>query len=86
MTVVPLHGERAAHLRYSDGLNTISFFQAPATAFALRSPRRSRELSYTVVFTWQRGLMSYALMGDIRPTELQRMAASVQPPSPLRKR
>jgi sigma-E factor negative regulatory protein RseB len=86
LTVVPLHGERAAHLRYSDGLNTISLFQAPAAAFALRSPRRSRELSYAVVFTWQRGPMSYALMGDIRPTELQRMAASVQPPSPASRR
>lgn len=86
LTVVPVHGERAAHLRYSDGLNTISFFQAPAQALAQQSRRGSRELSYAVVFTWQRGSMAYALMGDIRPTELQRMAASLEPPSPVRKR
>ncbi|UCH35716.1 MAG: hypothetical protein JSV65_05025 [Armatimonadota bacterium] len=79
-------GYPAAHLRYTDGLNTISLFQAPAKAFAQETPFGATELSFTQVITWRRGNMAYALMGDVNPAELRRMADSVGPSVGIRMR
>lgn len=71
----------AAHLRYSDGLNSISVFQAPADAFAQQMPLATVELQFTQVVTWRRGDLAYAIVGDINPAELQRMAGSMGAPA-----
>jgi len=76
----------AAHLRYTDGLNTISLFQAPGQAFANETPFGSMELSFTQVIMWRRGDMAFAIMGDIDPAELRKMADSITPPAPPRGR
>jgi negative regulator of sigma E activity len=84
--VMTLGKYTAAHLRYSDGLNTISLFQAPGKAFANETPFGSMELSFTQVIMWRRGDMAFAIMGDIDPAELRKMADSITPPAPPRER
>jgi negative regulator of sigma E activity len=71
----------AAHLHYTDGLNTISLFQAPGRAFANETPFGSMELSFTQVIMWRRGDMAFAIMGDIDPAELRKMADSITVPA-----
>lgn len=79
--IVPMGKYRAAHLRYGDGLNTLSLFEAPTAAFAQERPFGNSELSFTRVMTWEKAGVTYALMGDIHPDELRRMAASIIPPA-----
>jgi len=83
---VPLGKHLAAHLRYTDGLNTISLFQAPARAFADQQPFAAAEYGFTQVITWRRGDVAYALMGDIDPLELRKMGNSLGPAAPVRSR
>lgn len=83
--VIPIGRYRAAHLRYSDGLNTISLFQAPAAAFAQRTPFADVGLSFTQLMTWRRGDLAYAIMGDLNPGELRRVADSIAPTASRRR-
>jgi outer membrane lipoprotein-sorting protein len=69
----------AAHLRYSDGLNTISVFQAPGAAFAQQEPFANVGLSFAQVIAWRGGGLAYAIVGDVNPEELRRMADSITP-------
>ena len=75
-----------AHLRYSDGLNTISLFQAPAEAFGGEQPFASWEWHFAQVITWRKGDMAYAAVGDIDPEQLRKMADSMGPAAPSRGR
>jgi outer membrane lipoprotein-sorting protein len=84
--IVPMGKYRAAHLRYGDGLNTLSLFEAPTAAFAQERSLGNSELSFTRVMTWEKAGVTYALMGDIHPDELRKMAASVTPPAPAQGR
>ena len=77
---------RAAHLRYSDGLNSISVFQVPAQAFGGQQPFAGPEWRFTQVITWRRGDMDYAVVGDIDPAELRNIADSMGPAAPARSR
>ena len=75
-----------AHLRYSDGLNTISLFQAPAKAFGSEQPFASWEWHCAQVVTWRKGDMAYAVVGDIDPEQVRRIADSMGPAAPTRTR
>ncbi len=80
--LVNLGPHRGAHLRYSDGLNSISLFQAPAQAFGDMQPFESEQWWFAQVLTWRRGDLAYAVVGDINPAELRKMADSMGAAAP----
>lgn len=84
--VITLGQHLGLHLRYSDGLNSISLFQAPAPAFGGKQPLATEEWHFTHVMSWRRGDMAYAALGDIDPGELRKIADSMGPAAPGRGR
>jgi outer membrane lipoprotein-sorting protein len=62
---------RGHHLRYTDGLNTVSLFVFD------RARRRGRPPDPTPAYTRQVGRFHCVLMGDMPPTELQKMLDSL---------
>lgn len=85
-TTIDLGRYRGAHIRYGDGLNSISLFQAPARAFGASGPFASEGWHFTEVVTWSRGEMSYAVVGDIDPAQLRKIADSMGAAAPPRSR
>jgi negative regulator of sigma E activity len=88
-SLVKLQGVRTLHLLYSDGVRTVSLFensQAPAadltrynaqsTSVAGRSARFASK-GPTTILTWSNGPVNYALVGEMRLDELQKIAASM---------
>jgi negative regulator of sigma E activity len=84
-----LHGVRTLHVLYSDGLRTISLFENNGDAAANMArlhPQSTtiggRDASYAqtgamTLLAWRDGSLHYALVGDLRLDELQRIASSI---------
>lgn len=81
LETVSLGPHRAVHLRYTDGLNTISLFEAPAAAFAGRMAS-SAHWGFTQLVQCRQGDLACVLLGDINPVQLRRMADSMPVAAP----
>ena len=64
-----------AHLRFSNGANTISLFQRPARKDSSPLPITSK---ITNVHAWTRDGMVFTLMGDLPRIELKKIADSTK--------
>lgn len=64
-----------SHLRFSNGVNTISLFQRPARN---SSNHRAHLFRTTNVVTWTKDGMLFTLLGDISREELEKIARSVR--------
>lgn len=67
-----------AHLRYSNGLNTISLFEQAAGG--PREPRRSREMGFSRLLTRRLGSLEVALIADLSPQDLKHILDSLPTP------
>lgn len=79
-------GAERAHLRYTDGLNTISVFQEIASDKSASKPKgdASKTIATASTLYWnaverQVGGLRVVIMGDIAADELRKMAESIQP-------
>lgn len=84
-----IHGVRTLHVLYSDGIRTLSLFEHPGTA-GLNMERLhpqtisvgGRDAQYAEegpmsLLAWTDGALHYALVGEIRLPELERIAESI---------
>ncbi len=68
---------RAVHLKFSDGLNTISLFERNGKSHG-RPSEGGRE-RFSRALRWTAGGWEFTLIADLSPEELQRIAASMNP-------
>jgi negative regulator of sigma E activity len=90
-SIIDLHGIRAVHLLYSDGLRTVSLFES--TAAATLEPERFEarpmlvgghnaqyaEDGPTALLMWSDGRLYYTLVGEVGLIDLRRLADVVTP-------
>jgi len=74
--VIMARGRPTAHLRYSDGLNTISLFEQQGAGPARDLPAR-RNMGFSSFLYRRLGQMDAAVIGDLPPEELQRLMDSL---------
>lgn len=66
---------RSLHMKFSNGMNTISLFQHKSDG---KADCRFSEKSTSGILTWQRSGMQFTLIGDLPRAELQKIADSVR--------
>ena len=80
-TVLPIDGQRVVHLKFTNGLNTISLFEHVhgRTPDEPSDPTcSSNAFPFSQRVSWQHGGLAFTLMGDVRPSELQKIAESAR--------
>ncbi|MDH7602346.1 MAG: sigma-E factor regulatory protein RseB domain-containing protein [Armatimonadota bacterium] len=70
-----INGQPCSHLRFSNGVNTISLFQRRAEK---NSGRSAFVVRATNVVSWTKDGMLFTLLGDLSRPELERIARSVK--------
>ena len=84
------HGHETLHLRYSDGLSTLSLFESvrrttrptlvahsrPITIGKAGVARASRDMHYNTI-NWDRGRLNLTLVGDLPVATLAALAAGL---------
>ena len=70
-----INGRKAAHLQYSNGVNTISIFQHKGGGNVPISPVQSK---VTNILRWAHDGMAFAAIGNIPASELRRVADSIK--------
>lgn len=56
--------QEVLHLAFTDGLNTISFFERPVTGPSARSQEMCAGTGQEKVLTWTSAALAYTLIGD----------------------
>lgn len=89
--VTEIRGVRSLHLLYSDGVRTISLFENAKGAAVDLNHFRPHDVSFqshngqvvedgpTTLLAWAESGLHFALVGDLSPNELTKIAASVAP-------
>jgi negative regulator of sigma E activity len=89
-SIVTIQGVRTLHLLYSDGIRTVSLFEnakAPAADLSRYHAQSTSVAGHdgqyaqtgpTTILVWPGGDLHYALVGDMKLVELQKIAASIQ--------
>ena len=88
-SLVKIQGVRTLHVLYSDGVRTVSLYEngsgvvpdlsryhAQAVRFSGRDGQYA-ESGPTTILSWKSADLTYALVGDMRLEELQKIAASI---------
>lgn len=87
--VITVKRVAALHLLFSDGIQTISLFESAGDAVVDMQPLHPRPVSVagrdalyaeegpTALLAWDDGAVHYALLGDLRLEELERIASSL---------
>ena len=90
-SILEIKGVRTLHLLYSDGLQTVSLFENikqsaldmsglhPQSATIAGHNAQYAEQGPTILMTWRSGPLSYALVGELRLDELEKIASSIAP-------
>jgi outer membrane lipoprotein-sorting protein len=77
---ISIEGERAAHLKYTNGLNTISIFQRKGAIAPKEADRLLKTLPRGVrLETFTRGGITFTIIGDIAKSEMDKIVRSLQP-------
>lgn len=89
--VTDIKGVRSLHLLYSDGIRTVSLFQNARGAAVDLSRYRTHDVTIgehrglsvqegpTTLLAWEQSGLHFALVGEISPDELIKIASSVAP-------
>lgn len=75
---VKVDGGVAAHLQYTNGINTISIFQKRLPRPANSSERVEKKPNGITIITSSKGRISFTVIGDISQDELMRVAKSLR--------
>lgn len=75
-----LRDRRGAHLKFSDGLNTISLFETRAEHGSDDHPRVQEKQNFSRELHWSAAGWEFVLVADLSPDELKHIADSVAPP------
>ena len=80
-TVMQICHERVVHLKYTNGINTISLFERVELKTPDTPPDAvKRPISYpsTQVVNWRQNGVVFTLMGDVSHSELRKIADSAR--------
>ena len=75
MSTLSVNGHTSVCMQFSNGADTISFFERPVNCRCKVPVIHSR---YTRVMTWTRRNMAYTLIGDLSYAELHKIANSIK--------
>jgi len=75
-SALAIRGKPAAHLRYSDGLNTISLFQQPGPP-AFRESAGLRDMGFSQLVYRRVGEINVVVFADLPPDQLRRIVDSL---------